>query len=477
MLRQVAIAVTLLVGNTACALGPAYRRPTVDVPPAFRGVAPGGPESVADRQWSALFNDPALTTLVESALRHNFDLRAATERVLQARALFRVARADRFPIVDVSAEGVASRASREGAIVGLPPNADVDVRYAQVGFGLGWELDVWGRIRRLNEAARAQYLATDAARAGVVTTLVADVIDSYLALRSFDLELEIARRTRDVASDSVRLTEARRARGVASGLDVRQAEQLLFTSTGRIASLERQVAQAEHALTLLLGQAPGDVARGQSLESLQGPPTVPAGLPSTLLERRPDIRQAEQELIAANAQIGAAKADYFPRISLTGFLGGQSRDLENLLTAPARVATASLGVVAPLLNRGRVRGNVEFAETVQREALVRYEQSIYVALREVADALAAYTKTREQRAEQERLITTLRESTRLSTERYQAGLDSYLPVLDAQRQLFLGETDLARLRQLELASIVQLYRALGGGWSPATTAKTEDTHG
>lgn len=476
MLRHTVIAVTLVAWSTACAVGPAYRRPSVEMPPTFRGGAPSEPDSLADLQWSALFNDPELTTLVESALRHNFDLRAATERVLQARALFRVARADRFPTVEASAEGVASRASREGAIVGLPPNADLDVRYAQVGFGLGWELDVWGRIRRLNEAARAQYLATEAARAGVITTLVADVIDSYLALRSFDLELEIARRTRDVASDSVRLTEARRARGVASGLDVRQAEQLLFTSTGRIASLERQVAQAEHALTLLLGQAPRDVARGQSLEALQGPPTVPAGLPSTLLERRPDIRQAEHELIAANAQIGAAKADYFPRISLTGFLGGQSRDLENLLTAPARVATASLGAVAPLLNRGRVRGNVEFAEAVQREALVRYEQSIYAALREVADALAAHTKTREQRTQQERLVTTLRQSTQLSTERYQAGVDSYLPVLDAQRQLFIGETDLARLRQLELASIVQLYRALGGGWSP-TTAKTEDTHG
>jgi len=339
----------------------------------------------------------------------------------------------------------------------------------QAGFSLGWEIDVWGRLRRLNEAARAQYLATEDARRGVITTLIADVSATYLQLRALDLEREIAARTRDVATESLRLTEARRSQGAASGLDVHQSEQLLFTATGQIASLEREIAQAENALSLLLGQTPGDVARGRSLEAFQAPPGVPAGLPSALLERRPDIRQAEQALIAANAQIGAAKADYFPRISLTGFLGAQSRALSDLLSGPATLATATVGAAAPIFNAGRTRANVRFAEAVQREAVVNYQRVIYTAFRDVADSLADHGKTSEQRAQQERLVEALRESTRLATERYRGGLDSYLPVLDAQRNLFQGELELAQLRQRELTSIVQLYRALGGGW--------EQTHG
>jgi multidrug efflux system outer membrane protein len=272
-------------------------------------------------------------------------------------------------------------------------------------------------------------------------------------------------RTRDVATDSLRLTEARRTRGAASGLDVRQAEQLLYTATGQIASIDREIAQAENGLSLLLGQLPGDVPRGRPLEAFEAPPAVPAGLPSALLERRPDIRQAEQELIAANAQIGAARAEYFPRISLTGFFGGQSRALSDLLSGPARLASAGLGATAPIFNAGRTRGNVRLAEAIHREALVNYERVIYTAFRDVADALAAHTNTGEQRRQQERLVETLRESTQLSRQRYEGGLDSYLPVLDAQRNLFQGELELAQLRQRELASIVQLYRALGGGWS------------
>ncbi|HEV3484886.1 MAG TPA: efflux transporter outer membrane subunit, partial [Vicinamibacterales bacterium] len=253
--------------------------------------------------------------------------------------------------------------------------------------------------------------------------------------------------------------------GVASALDVRQAEQLLFTATGQIAALEREIARAEHALSLLLGQPPGDIPRGEPLAAFDVPPNVPAGLPSTLLERRPDIRQAEQELIAANARIGAARAEYFPRISLTGFLGAQSRALTDLLTSPARLASGSLGAAAPIFDAGRTRANVRLTEALQREALVNYQRAIHTAFRDVADALAGTSKAREQRAEQERLVEALRESTRLAADRYRGGLDSYLPVLDAQRSLFQGELDLARLRREELASIVRLYRALGGGWS------------
>jgi multidrug efflux system outer membrane protein len=308
----------------------------------------------------------------------------------------------------------------------------------------------------LNEAARAQYLATEEARRGVVITLIADVTDAYFALQTLDRQLAIARGTRDVAVNGLRLTELRRDRGVATRLDVRQAEQLLYTATAQIASVQRDIAQTEDALSLLLGQAPGDVPRGgAAVQTLDAAPLVPPGLPSSLLERRPDIRQAEQVLVAANAQIGVAKADYFPRIGLTGVLGVESRDLAELLTAPA----------PPIFNAGRTRANVRFSESVERELVVNYQRTIYRALREVSDALAGYHKTGEQRAQQQQLVVALRDATQLSTDRYQGGLDSYLQVLDAQRSLFRSELDLAALQRQELTAIVELYRALGGGWT------------
>jgi multidrug efflux system outer membrane protein len=448
----------------SCTAGRNYERPRVETPPAYRFAPAGVGGSLADLQWVELFRDETLTRLVSTALKQNFEVRIAAERVLQARAAYGIARADRFPSVGVSADAIAARASRRGAAPAVP-GSDADVSYVQAGFSLSWELDVWGRVRRLNEAARARYLATEEARRGVITTLVADVSQNYLALRALDLELDIARRTRDLAASSLQLTEQRRARGVASALDVRQAEQLLYTTTGRIASLEREVAQTEHALSLLLGRAPGDVERGRPLEAFETPPVVPAGLPSALLERRPDIRQAEQELIAANAQIGAVKAEYFPRISLTTFFGGQSRALLDLLSGPARLATAGIGAAAPLLDAGRTRNNVKLAEAIYGEALLTYQRAVHAALRDVSDGLAAYAKTRDQRLEQERLVGALSESARLATGRYEAGLDSYLAVLDARRNLFEGELQLAGLRQRELGSIVQLYRALGGGWT------------
>jgi NodT family efflux transporter outer membrane factor (OMF) lipoprotein len=463
-----AAVVPLALLVVSCTLGPDYKRPIVQTPAAYRGgdTAPGV-ASLADTQWFDLFQDPTLTQLVRSALQQNFDLRIAAERVLQARARFGITRADRFPSVDASAALVGTRFSEAGANRAIPPGVDPDVTYTQAGFSVGWEIDVWGRLRRLSESARAQYFATEEARRGVVTTLIADVTETYLALRALDLELQIARRTRDVATDGLRLTQTRRDRGVATALDVQQAEQLLHTATARIAGLEREIAQAENALSLLLGAVPGDIPRGLELEAFRVPPSVPAGLPSALLERRPDIRQAEEQLIAANAEIGAAKAEYFPRISLTGFLGVQSRALSDLLTAPARMWTATAGAAAPIFNAGRTRANVRLAEAVQRELVVNYQKAIYTALREVSDSLAGYRKTSEQRAEQEQLADALRASTRLSTERYEGGVDNYLQVLDAQRNLFQGELDLARLRQQELSSLVQLYRALGGGWDPA----------
>jgi outer membrane protein, multidrug efflux system len=422
--------------------------------------------SLAEVQWFDLFRDETLTGLVKTALQENFELRVAAQRVLQARAAYGITRAGQWPAVDASADLIAARSSQVGANAGIPAGADTDVSYAQAGFNFAWEIDVWGRLRRLNEAARARYLATEEARRGVITTLIADVSQTYLALRALDHELEIARSTRDAATNALRLVEARRTSGVASGLDVRQAEQLLYTATGQIASIEREIALAENALSLLLGHVPGDIPRGRALEAMQAPPSIPAGLPSSLLERRPDIRRAEQELVAANAQIGAAKADYFPRISLTGFLGVQSRQLSDLLSGPAVLATAGVGAAGPIFDAGRTRNNVRLAEAIHGEALVNYQRVIYGAFRDVSDGLAGYEKTNQQRVEQEHLVETLAASAQLATQRYQGGLDSYLPVLDAQRNLFQGELDLARLRQQELGSLVQLYRALGGGWTP-----------
>lgn len=465
---RVAVAVLAAVISASCTMGPNYKRPIVETPSAFRGADPAAvpsAQSLADLKWFELFRDDTLTALIDAALKQNFDLRIAAERVLQARALFGITRSNQFPTIDGVIDVGSVRSSTTGINRSIPKDADTQATYIQAGFSLGWEIDVWGRLRRLTEAARAQYLATEEARYGVITTLVADVTQTYVALRALDLELDIARRTRDVARMNLQLTESRFQGGVGTALDVRQAEQLLFTTTGQIASIERETAQTENALSLLLGELPNDVPRGLSLEARVAPPTVPAGLPSDLLERRPDIRQAEQELIAANAQIGAAKAEFFPRISLTGLFGVQSRALSSLFTGSAGFWSLGAGAAVPIFNAGRLRNNVRLTEAVQREAVVGYQRAIYTAFREVSDSLVGYQKTSEQRAEQQRLVEALRESSELATQRYQGGVDNYLPVLDAQRNLFQGELDLARLRQQELTSIVQLYRALGGGWS------------
>lgn len=455
--------------GASCTLGPNYVRPSIEAPAAYRDVAPASTvpatlDSLADLQWFDLFKDDTLTALVNTALKQNFDLRVAAERVIQAREQFGIVRSNQFPTVDAYAGATDTRRSEIGSTI-LPPGTPPTVGASRAGFNTSWELDIWGRLRRLSESARAQYLATEEAQRGIVTTLVADVTQTYLALRALDLQLEISQRTRQIAEDNLRLTNLRRDRGVATTLDVRQAEQLLFTATGQIASVERAVAQTENALSLLLGQVPGGIARGQSIEAFRAPPEVPAGLPSSLLERRPDIRQAEQQLISANAQIGAARANFFPRITLTGMLGVESRSLTDILTSRAGTWSIAGAAAQPIFNAGRNKATLHQAESVQRELVVNYQQSIYSALREVSDALAGYRKTTEQRGQQERLVGALRDATRLSTQRYQGGLDSYLQVLDSERNLFRSELDLAGLRSQELGSIVELYRALGGGWS------------
>jgi len=468
-MNRLVIVIAASVSAASCVLGPNYRRPAVEVPAAFRDTTATTTQaesrSLADLSWFDLFKDDTLTELVRVALAHNFDLRIAAERVLEARERFGIARADRLPVVVGSAGASENRVSEVGSRP-LPPGLGPDISDFQAGFALAWELDVWGRIRRLNEAARAQYLGTEEARRAVITTLIADVTDAYFSLQTLDRQLAIAQRTRDVAADGLRLTQLRRERGVATALDTRQAEQLLYTATAQIASVQRQIAQTEDELSVLLGRTPGHVSRtDRFIETFNARPSVPVGLPSALLERRPDIREAEQALVAANAQIGAARAEYFPRIALTGLLGVESRDLTTLLTAPAGPWSMAAGAAAPVFNAGRTRSTVRLAASVKRELVINYERAIYHGLRDVSDALAGYQKIGEQRAQQEQLVAALRDATRLSTDRYQGGLDSYLQVLDAQRNLFRSELDLTTLQRQELMSIVELYRALGGGWN------------
>jgi NodT family efflux transporter outer membrane factor (OMF) lipoprotein len=458
------ISILSLLALTGCMVGPNYKRPDVPAPPQYRfdPSSEASAKSLADAKWPELFEDQALDGLVKEALTGNFDLNIAAERVVEARNTEGVRRSFLYPEIDGGAQFNAIRNSENGTFK-YPPSA-AGWSYTQPGFTLSWELDVWGRLRRLTEAARAQYLASEEARRAVVTTLVADVTSSYLGLRELDAELEIALKTKDIATDGLRLTTLRHERGAVTGLDVHQSEQFLFTATAQIASTERQIGQMENQISLLLGRNPGVVARGKTLEDLTAPAQVPPGLPSALLERRPDIRQAEDNLIAANAQIGAARAQYFPQITLNGFLGLQSWALTSVLDGSNRQLSVVPAASAPIFTAGRTRATVRIAEAQQREALIGYQKTVRTAFREVSDSLEGYRKTVEQRTQEELLVKALRETVRLSTLRYKGGLDSFLQVLDAERNLFQGELALVQLRREELLNVVQLYRALGGGW-------------
>jgi NodT family efflux transporter outer membrane factor (OMF) lipoprotein len=458
--------ITLML--TDCAVGPNYKRPAVQTPAQYRRPAPVTEpiekSSLADISWAALFQDDTITSLVKTALSQSNDLEAAAQRVLQARAQLGITRSQLAPQISASGSFTASRSSSIGSFNFLPRGTNLATSYTQAGLNLSWELDVWGRLRRLTESARAQYLSQDEARHAVMASLIADVITTYLTLRELDLELEIGRKTRDIAENGLKLTNLRKDRGVATGLDVRQAEQLLYTATAQIVAAERAIAETENTLNVLLGQNPGDVPRGKPLIELTGPSKVPAGLPSDLLERRPDIREAEQSLIAANAQIGAAKALFFPQITLTGFLGSQSRAIGDLFTGPSRNQSIVPQAVLPVFNAGQLRNNLRVTEAQERELLASYRKTVQTAFQEVSSALTDYEKNREQRSQEELLVKALQESDQLSTLRYRGGLDSFLQVLDAERNRFSGELALAQLRKNELLSVVQLYRALGGGW-------------
>jgi len=448
---------------SGCTVGPNYKRPTVAVPTAYRGALPDStPQtetaSLGDQKWWDIFQDEQLRTLIRVALQQNYDVRIAASRILEAKAQLGITRADQFPTVSGGA-GIADVRTAQSKF--LPAS---ETSTGLVNLSAAWELDFWGKFRRATEAARANLLASEWARQEVVSTLVANVASAYFQLRALDLELEISKRTLDSRQESLRLTQVLANGGATSLLDIRQAEQLVFTAGAEIPALEQQIEQQENFLSILLGQNPGDITRGQTLTEQRQPPQVPPGLLSSLLERRPDIRQAEQQLVAANAEIGVARAAYFPQISLSGSGGFESSALTNLFSGPAGAWSFGAALAQPIFTGGRLRSQVRLAEAQQQTAALLYQQSIQGAFRSVSDALVAYRKTREFRTQQNLLFQSAEDAARLSHMRYTGGATGYLEVLTNETNAFSAELGLAQARLSELLALVQLYEALGGGW-------------
>lgn len=453
----------LLMLSAGCAVGPNYKRPAVPIPPEYRGLPPdqvGKAEaaSFGDQKWWDAFQDEVLRSLIQTALKQNYDVRIAVARILEARAQLGITRADQFPSVAATASSVNERLAQSARIPSIKTTAN------QVSLTAAWELDFWGRYRRATESARASLLAQEWARRAVISSLISDVASAYFQLRELDLELEISRQTLGSRKDSLRLTQLLADHGSTSLLDVRQAEQLVFTAGAAIPDLEQRIEQQENFISILLGQNPQSITRGKKLVDQPHPLEVPAGLSSSLLERRPDIQQAEQQLIAANAQIGVAKAAYFPQISLTATGGYQSSALTGLFSGPAGLWSVGGSAVQPVFEGGRIRNRVKFAEAQTQEATLFYERTVQQAFRDVSDALIAYSKSQEFRIQQEQLTRAADDAKNLSNMRYKGGATSYLEVLDSDTRYFSAQLSLAQAQLRELESLVQIYQSLGGGW-------------
>jgi multidrug efflux system outer membrane protein len=447
-----------------------YERPAIKTPDTFRGanaVAPTDQTSIGDLRWFEVFKDEELQKLVRTAMIQNYDLRAAVARINAARANLGLARSEQFPQFEASADLTTIRTSRNGQFgaSGQGGPAGKTRSFGSVLLNLlNFEIDVWGRLRQQTKAARAELRASEEDRKAVMTTVVGDVATGYFSLLELDSELDIDKRTLATRENSLKLITLRQQGGLATMPDVRQAEELVYQASKTIPDTERAIEQTENQISLLLGDNPGSITRGQSLTQQQVLPAVPAGLPSALLARRPDIRAAENNLEAQHALVYAAKAAYFPRISLTGFLGFQSNQLSSLFTGPSSAWSFVPQITQPIFTAGRLKSDVKFAKAQQELALVQYQQTIQTAFREVSDALVAYRKVKEIRTQQELLVTTLQDRSQLAYSRYEGGIDSLLNALDADRELFDAELSLAQTRRNELLSLVQLYKALGGGW-------------
>jgi multidrug efflux system outer membrane protein len=458
-----ALGAVLVCGSlVGCMVGPKYHRPTVQTPSSFRDL-PDNPQlqsqtaSYADLPWWQVFQDPKLQDLIRAGLTQNYDLQLATERINAARAQLAVTRSSLFPQLS----GNANFSGGKENIVQSKFN------FLTLTADAAFQLDLFGRLRRATEAGRAQLLATEDARQVVVLTLVSDIATDYFTLLQLDLQLEITRETVKSQTDSVKLTNLRLEHGVATKLDVLQAQQVLDTANAAIPDLERQIGQEEDAISILLGNYPQDVARGVPLVEQTLPPEVPAGLPSSIIERRPDIREAEENLIAANADIGVAKAEFFPQVSLTGSGGGsfgRSSAFSSLMSTQLAIWSYGAQVTQPIFTGGALKGNLYLAESEHRQALIAYRQAIQQAFGDVSDALIGYEKFHQVRMRQQDSVSDLQETVRISTLRYKGGTTTYLEVLDGQRSLYGAELTLAAARGDEFRSLVQLYKALGGGW-------------
>jgi multidrug efflux system outer membrane protein len=463
-LAPVTIAILACGAVIGCKVGPNYKRPAVQTPTEYRELRDDQQPQVqpqvasyADLPWWQVFQDPELQKLIGTALKQNYDLQLATERINAARAEVTITRSYLFPQVqgDANFKG------------GQENTFQTRFNFLTLTVDAAFQLDFFGKLRRATEASRAQLLATEDAQKTVILTLVSDVASDYFALLQLDLQLQITKDTVKTQEDSVKLTKLRVDHGVATKLDVLQAQQVLDSANATIPDLERQIAQEENAISILLGNYPQGVPRGRTLVEQALPPEVPPGLSSTLLERRPDIREAEHFLVAANAEVGVAKAEFFPQISLTGSGGGgfgRSSAFSHLMGSQLGTWSYGAQVTQPIFTGGALRGNMRLAKSQYNLALISYRQAIQQAFGDVSNALIGYEKFHQVRLRQEESVADLQESVRLSIMRYRGGTTTYLEVLDGQRSLFSAELVLAQARGTEYQSLVNLYRALGGGW-------------
>jgi len=450
-------------------VGPDYERHAVDTPAAFR-FEPSQVAQTADTEWWKQYGDPVLDQLIADALAANWNVKIAAANIEAAAAFVTQARAPMFPQIGYGAGAGRVRFSEVGGTaidtyVSNPQNV------YQAAFNASWELDLWGRIRRQTEAAQATLLGTEQARRGAILSLVANVASNYIQLRGLDEALAVARRTQKAYADSLQIFRYQFQYGQVSQMTVAQAESQYETAAAQIPVLEQQIAQLENTISLLLGRNPGPIPRGKTVPELSAP-SVPAGLPSQLLERRPDILQAEDQLIAANAQIGAAKALYFPTISLTGTFGTASTDLSNLFKGPANTWSYAGSIIGPVFTAGLVSGQVGQAEATRKAALLNYEQTIQSAFADVSNALVAREKLQVQLAAQEKLVSSLQDYSRLARLQYDGGYSPYSTVLQAEQTLFPAELDLASLRAGNASSVATIYKAMGGGWIDRADALT-----
>jgi len=453
----------LAVFAGGCAIGPDYKRPVVAEPPTFRGQAIAEAASFADAPWWEAFDDPSLRALIAEALRQNYDVRIAAARVQEARARLGVARSDLYPSLDYGADG--GRAKVGPGVQGSPGPAPNARNFYSASMSLSWEIDIWGRVRRLTESARADLFATEEARRGVWLTLVSDLAQAYFELLEFDQQLQIARNSTDAYQRTYDLFLDRFNLGVASKLETSRAQGALGEAQASIPQLESSIVAKENQISILLGKPPSPIARGRSMYEQPIVPVVPAGLPSSLLERRPDLRQAEQRMVSANAQIGAAKAEFFPKFSITALFGTAGPEMA-ALTGGSTTIWAMAGLLSgPLFNAGRTLGTYRASQAQWEQTRLQYEQAVLVALREVSDALTALGKLNDAEAGQTRAVTALDEAVGHATARYGQGLSNYFEVLEALQQLYPAQNTLAQIRRNRLLAYVQLYKALGGGWN------------